>query len=55
MLIQVYRYIGDVTRSVVRATLVAEVEADVLPDDDFEFAAEHGGDFIEVSRTLAEA
>jgi hypothetical protein len=48
MLAQVYVYTGDVTRSVVRARLVEEVEIDEVPEDQAGFAAEHGGDFIEI-------
>lgn len=46
MLAQVYAYSGHATRSIARATLVAEVEIDEMPEDQVAFAREHGGDFI---------
>ncbi len=48
MLIQVYEYGRHASRSVVRASLVTEVETDEFPEDQHEFAREHGGDFIEI-------
>jgi hypothetical protein len=48
MLALVYEYTGDVTRSVLRAALVAEIEIDEIPEDQDEFARENGGDFIEI-------
>lgn len=51
MRIQIYRYECLVTRSILRATCVAEVDADELPDDLDGFAREHGGDFIEINHS----
>jgi hypothetical protein len=48
MIIQIYEYVGDVTRSITRARLVTEIEVDEFPQDQGELAAEYGGDFIEV-------
>lgn len=48
MIIQVYQYCGQVSASVATARCVAEVETDEYPEDDVEFAIEHGGDFLEV-------
>lgn len=50
MLLQIYKYSGWRTRSVRSATLVDEVEAETFPDDEQEFAAEHGGDFVEIAQ-----
>ena len=47
MTLRVYRSTGFLSRSVVRATLVAEVETNQWPDDEAAFADEHGGDIIE--------
>jgi len=46
MLIRVYRT-GPCTASVLRASLVAEVEVNQQPSDAEEFANNYGGDFIE--------
>lgn len=46
MLIGVYQYAGDVTRSVAGAQLITTVRADQWPRDEADFAEEHGGDFI---------
>ena len=48
MLVQIYQYAGRVTRSVMSAELVTELEVDSIPEDQDAFAAEHGGDFIHV-------
>jgi len=48
MIAQVYQLTGSVTRSVRRAVLVNEVEIDAIPQDQVDFAAAHGGDFIEI-------
>ena len=53
MLVQIYQYAGSVTRSIMRANLVAEVEVDSFPEDQEGFAAEHGGDFIELEESGA--
>ena len=49
MTVRVYRCAGFVSRSVLRAELVAEVEADQPPEDEAAFADEYGGDIIEQS------
>ena len=48
MTLRIYRTCGRLTRSILRAELVAEIEADRLPEDAQAFADEYGGDFIEV-------
>ena len=48
MTIRVYRSAGFLSRSVLRAELVAEVEADQPPEDEASFADEFGGDIIEI-------
>ncbi len=47
MTLRVYRSTGFLSRSVIVAALVAEVEADQRPEDEAAFADEHGGDIIE--------
>ncbi len=49
MLIQVYKYTGRVSRSVLSAMLVAEIFVDELPADLGKFARFHGGDFAEIA------
>ena len=49
MTLRVYRSTGFLTRSVLRAELVAEVETDQWPEDEAAFADEYGGDIIEVA------
>jgi hypothetical protein len=44
----IYRYDGMATRSILRATLVAAVETDELPEDQEAFAHGHGGHFLEI-------
>ena len=51
MRIRVYCSTGLVTRSIVRAKLVAEVEIDQWPADEAAFADEYGGDIIEIAPT----
>ena len=51
MRIRVYCSTGLVTRSIVRAKLVAEVEIDQWPADEAAFADEYGGDIIEIAAT----
>ena len=46
MLVRVYRT-EPCTRSMLRASLVAEVEVDDHPEDPALFADQYGGDFIE--------
>jgi hypothetical protein len=48
MIAQVYEFTGDVSRSILGARLLTEVEIDEMPTDQDGFAAEYGGDFIEV-------
>jgi len=47
MTLRVYRSTGLLSRSILRATLVAEVETDQWPDDEAAFADQYGGDIIE--------
>jgi hypothetical protein len=47
--LRIYRSTGFVSRSVLRADLVAEVEVDQRPEDEAAFADEYGGDIIEIS------
>lgn len=49
MTLRIYRTTGFLSRSVVRAELVAEVETDQWPEDEAAFADEYGGDIIEQS------
>jgi len=49
--LRVYCSTGLVTRSIVRAKLVAEVEIDRWPADEAAFADEYGGDIIEIAPT----
>lgn len=49
MRVQVYRYCGLQSRSVMRAELVAEFDIDEFPTNQITFAREHGGDFIEIT------
>ena len=51
MTLRIYRSAGFVSRSVLRAELVAEVEVDEQPEDEAAFADEYGGDIIEVTPT----
>ena len=46
MLIQVHQTTGYITRSVLQARLVAEVEVDSSPEDPQDFADEYGGDYL---------
>lgn len=48
MFIRVYRYTGNLTRSLLRAEVVAEIESDEPPDDPDEIRAQYDGDFIEI-------
>jgi hypothetical protein len=47
MTLRIYRSTDFLSRSIVRATLVAEVETDQWPEDEAAFADEYGGDIIE--------
>jgi len=47
VLVRVYRT-EPYTASVLRASLVAEVEVDRQPDDPALFADDYGGDFIQI-------
>jgi len=49
--LRIYRSTGFVSRSVLRAELVAEVEVDERPEEEAAFADEYGGDIIEVTPT----
>ena len=49
MTLRIYRCTGFLSRSVLAAELVAEVETDQQPDDEVAFADEYGGDIIEVT------
>jgi hypothetical protein len=51
MTLRVYRSTGFLSRSVLRAELVAEVETDELPEDEAAFADQYGGDIIEIAPT----
>jgi hypothetical protein len=54
VILRIYRTAGFVSRSVLRAELVAEVEVDRRPEDEAAFADEYGGDIIEVAPTDSE-
>jgi hypothetical protein len=47
--LHIYRSTGFLSRSIVQAELVAEVETDQWPEDEAAFADEYGGDIIEQS------
>lgn len=47
MIVHVYRY-QTYTRSVIVAQSIAEFWVPEIPDDESEFAEQHGGDFIEI-------
>ena len=49
MTLRVYRCAGFLSRSVLRAELVAEVEADQPPEDEAAFADQFGGDIVEIA------
>ena len=49
MTLRIYRSTGFLSRSVLRAELIAEVETDQWPEDEAAFADEYGGDIIEQS------
>ena len=51
MTLRIYRSTDFLTRSIVRAELVAEVETDQWPEDEAAFADDYGGDIIEVAST----
>jgi hypothetical protein len=48
MLIRVYAHTRRVTRSILRARLVAEAEVDKEPEDPQDFADQFDGDAIEI-------
>ena len=48
MLIQVHQTTGYVTRSVLQARHVTQVEAEQFPDNPEDFADKYGGDYLEV-------
>lgn len=47
MTLRVYRSTGFLSRSVISAALVAEVETAQRPEDEAAFADQYGGDIIE--------
>ena len=47
MTLRIYRSTGLLSRSVVQAVLVAEVETDQWPEDEAAFADQYGGDIID--------
>jgi hypothetical protein len=47
MILRVYRSAGFLSRSVVLAELVADIEVDQPPEDEAVFADQFGGDIIE--------
>jgi hypothetical protein len=49
--LRIYRSTGFLSRSVLWAELVAEVETDHWPEDEAVFADDYGGDIIEVAPT----
>ncbi len=49
MILRIYRTCGRLTRSILWAELVAELEAGGFPEDPQAFADKCGGDFIEVA------
>jgi hypothetical protein len=49
MTLCIYRSTGFLSRSVLRAELVAEVETDQWPEDEAAFADDYGGDIIEAA------
>lgn len=51
MTVHVYRSTDFLSRSIVRAKLIAEVETDEPLEDEAAFADDYGGDIIEVSPT----
>ena len=51
MTLRIYRSTGFLSRSVLWAELVAEVETDHWPEDEAVFADDYGGDIIEVAPT----
>ena len=51
MRLRIYRSTGFLSRSVLRAELVAEIETDERPEDETAFADDYGGDIIEIAPT----
>jgi hypothetical protein len=54
MILRIYRSAGFLSRSVLRAEFVAEVEVDERPEDEAAFADEYGGDIVDVAPTDSE-
>ena len=52
MTLRIYRSTDFLSRSILRAELVAEVETDQWPEDESAFADEYGGDIIEVAPSV---
>jgi hypothetical protein len=48
MTIRVYRTAGYLTRSIIRASLVVEVDVESCPNHPEDFADRYDGDFVEV-------
>ena len=48
MTVRVYRTAGYLTRSIIRAILVAEVDVESCPNHPEDFADRYDGDFVEV-------
>jgi hypothetical protein len=51
MILRIYRSVDYLSRSVLRAALVAEIETDDWPEDEAAFADQYGGDILEVAPT----
>ena len=51
MILRIYRSAGFLSRSVLRAEFVAEVEVDERPEDEAALADEYGGDIVDVAST----
>ena len=49
MMVRIYAHANRVTRSILHAQLVAEVEVEDEPEDPQDFADQYGGDYLEVA------
>jgi hypothetical protein len=47
MIVRIYRTQGTLSRSILYAELIAEIEVDEPPEDPQTLADEYGGDFIQ--------
>ena len=54
MRIKIYRYANCITRSVLRASCIAEIDSDELPVSHDDLARQYGGDFFEIEDTQDE-